>query len=92
MVEIGVTTNSIRPLFFLSWAIATVECAAVMKPVSGSVVWFSFAMWVGVFAYGLIRYKKRGLWLLTVAPIVLYIPLVMWLLNRACQQNIKSCL
>lgn len=49
------------------------------------------ACWIVVLIGGIVRFKKRGLWLLIGAPFALFWPVSLFLLVQACAHDVKAC-
>jgi len=55
------------------------------------VSYFLSGLWVVILIVAIFREKKQGLWLLVGAPLASFIPIVLYLWDRACRENIKAC-
>ena len=47
--------------------------------------------WLVLLAAALLRFRKKGLWLLTGLPFALYWPLVFLAIGVACGQYVRNC-
>ncbi len=87
--------ESIRTILITSLAVASIACLGPLLGVRENwMVRFSIALavcWLLVFAVGLFKFRKRGLWLLTGLPLVLWWPYVFFMIVWACSHNVKAC-
>ncbi len=77
-----------------SFLVAAASCFAPRVYPHDPVLWVSLGLsglWVLVFVLGMLFEKRRGLWLLTTAPLAFFVPVVLFLWERACRLNINAC-
>ncbi len=79
----------------ISFLIGLASCLAPRvypyDPVLTVSMWLS-GLWVLVFISCMLFERKRGLWLLTSAPTAVFLPVMLFFLDRACRVNFNACL
>jgi hypothetical protein len=87
-------TNKIQPLLVLSIAVAvtSVVLYAFRSDPQTWVASFCFAiLWLILLVVALVKFKKRGLWVLLGAPFVLFFPFAVLSMLWACGHNRFAC-
>jgi hypothetical protein len=78
----------LKPFFLVSLGIA-VLCYALTA--TGPLFLIPMTAWIAMFVVGLIRFRWRGLWVLTTAPLVFYWVLV-WYAMSHCDIKLGPCM
>ncbi len=81
-----------KPRFLISLTVALLALILFEWTRIGTAVSLALsACWVVLFVAGLIKFKKRALWLLLGAPFALFWPISLFLMLQACAHNVKAC-
>jgi hypothetical protein len=89
--------TAFRPLLLISLGLALLACLMplAVKPgntdlaIRASAI--VAAVWLATVTYGIIMFKKRGLWFLVGTPLIAFWPFVLFLIAWGCAHNLRSC-